>query len=51
MADRLIPEHVQEIEDTIPEAHGLDLAGIDLKAAAARASSRKWTWRRCSWTT
>ena len=32
----LIPEHVQEIEDMIPEAHGLDLAGIDLKAAAGK---------------
>ena len=29
----LIPEHVQEIEDIIPVAHGLKLADIDLKKA------------------
>jgi len=29
----LIPEHVQEVEDIIPEKHGLDLASIDLKKA------------------
>ena len=32
----LVPEHVQEIEDIIPAAHGLDLASIDLEAAEAR---------------
>ena len=31
----LIPEHVQEIEDIIPAAHGLKLADIDLKEAEA----------------
>ncbi|MBS1581916.1 MAG: phosphoglucomutase/phosphomannomutase family protein [Bacteroidetes bacterium] len=31
----LIPEHVQEVEDIIPERHGLDLARIDLKKAEA----------------
>jgi phosphomannomutase len=31
----LIPEHVQEVEDMIPAAHGLDLAAIDLKKAEA----------------
>ncbi len=31
----LIPEHVQEVEDIIPEQHGLDLAGIDLAKAKA----------------
>lgn len=31
----LIPEHVQEVEDIIPEKHGLDLANIDLKKAKA----------------
>ena len=31
----LIPEHVQEIEDIIPAAHGLKLADIDLKKAEA----------------
>ncbi|MBP8822431.1 MAG: phosphoglucomutase/phosphomannomutase family protein [Flavobacteriales bacterium] len=31
----LIPEQVQEVEDLIPEAHGLDLAGIDLAKAQA----------------
>ncbi len=31
----LIPEHVQEIEDVIPSAHGLKLADIDLKKAQA----------------
>lgn len=31
----LIPEHVQEVEDIIPAAHGLDLASIDLKKAKA----------------
>lgn len=31
----LIPEHVQEVEDIIPEKHGLDLAAIDLKKAEA----------------
>ncbi|MCB0763561.1 MAG: phosphoglucomutase/phosphomannomutase family protein, partial [Flavobacteriales bacterium] len=25
----LIPEHVQEVEDMIPDAHGCDLGGID----------------------
>lgn len=29
----LIPEHVQEVEDMIPDHHGLDLASIDLKKA------------------
>lgn len=29
----LIPEEVQEVEDLIPEAHGLDLAAVDLAAA------------------
>jgi len=29
----LIPEHVQEVEDIIPEKHGVDLASIDLKKA------------------
>ncbi|HMC96847.1 MAG TPA: hypothetical protein VKG92_04300 [Flavobacteriales bacterium] len=31
----LIPEHVQEVEDIIPESHGIDLAAIDLKKAEA----------------
>ncbi len=31
----LIPEQVQEVEDLIPEAHGLDLAAIDLEQAKA----------------
>lgn len=31
----LIPEHVQEVEDIIPDRHGLDLARIDLKKAEA----------------
>jgi phosphomannomutase len=31
----LVPEHVQEVEDIIPAAHGLDLASIDLKKAEA----------------
>jgi phosphomannomutase len=31
----LIPEHVQEVEDIIPEKHGLHLASIDLKKAQA----------------
>ncbi|MCB0766493.1 MAG: phosphoglucomutase/phosphomannomutase family protein [Flavobacteriales bacterium] len=31
----LIPEHVQEVEDIIPDQHGLDLASIDLKKAKA----------------
>ncbi len=31
----LIPEHVQEVEDIIPEKHGMDLANIDLKKAQA----------------
>ena len=31
----LIPEHVQEVEDIIPEKHGMDLANIDLKKAEA----------------
>ncbi|MFT3886056.1 MAG: phosphoglucomutase/phosphomannomutase family protein [Flavobacteriales bacterium] len=29
----LIPEHVQEVEDMIPDQHGVDLARIDLKKA------------------
>lgn len=29
----LIPEHVQEVEDIIPDTHGMDLAAIDLKKA------------------
>ncbi|MCB0782283.1 MAG: phosphoglucomutase/phosphomannomutase family protein [Flavobacteriales bacterium] len=29
----LIPEHVQEVEDMIPDAHGLDLGSIDLAKA------------------
>ena len=31
----LIPEHVQEVEDMIPDAHGCDLGGIDLRKAEA----------------
>ena len=31
----LIPEHVQEVEDLIPAAHGIDLASVDLKRAEA----------------
>lgn len=31
----LIPEHVQEVEDIIPDAHGIDLARVDLKKAEA----------------
>ncbi|MBS1568012.1 MAG: phosphoglucomutase/phosphomannomutase family protein [Bacteroidetes bacterium] len=31
----LIPEEVQEVEDLIPEAHGVDLAAIDLAKAKA----------------
>jgi phosphomannomutase len=31
----LIPEHVQEVEDMIPDHHGVDLAAIDLKKAEA----------------
>lgn len=31
----LIPQEVQEVEDLIPDAHGLDLAAIDLAAAEA----------------
>ncbi len=31
----LIPEQVQEVEDIIPETHGMDLANIDLKKAQA----------------
>ena len=31
----LVPEHVQEIEDIIPESHGLDLGSIDLAKAQA----------------
>ena len=31
----LIPEQVQEVEDLIPEQHGLDLAAIDLAKAKA----------------
>lgn len=29
----LVPEHVQEVEDIIPDQHGLDLAAIDLGKA------------------
>jgi phosphomannomutase len=29
----LVPEHVQEVEDMIPDAHGVDLGSIDLKRA------------------
>ena len=29
----LVPEHVQEVEDMIPDQHGLDLASIDLGKA------------------
>ncbi|HEY0976193.1 MAG TPA: phosphoglucomutase/phosphomannomutase family protein [Flavobacteriales bacterium] len=32
----LIPEEVQQIEDIIPDQHGVDLARIDLEAAAAK---------------
>lgn len=31
----LVPEHVQEVEDMIPDQHGLDLASIDLLKAEA----------------
>lgn len=31
----LIPEHVQEVEDIIPERHGVDLAAVDLARAEA----------------
>ena len=31
----LIPEQVQEVEDLIPDAHGIDLANVDLKKAVA----------------
>ncbi len=31
----LIPEEVQEVEDLIPDTHGIDLAGIDLAKAEA----------------
>ncbi|MGV9012011.1 MAG: phosphoglucomutase/phosphomannomutase family protein [Flavobacteriales bacterium] len=31
----LIPEEVQEVEDLIPEAHGIDLANVDLAKAKA----------------
>lgn len=36
----LIPEHVQEVEDMIPAAHGIDLASIDLKKAEAEGMVR-----------
>lgn len=31
----LVPEHVQEVEDMIPAAHGIDLDAIDLRKAEA----------------
>jgi phosphomannomutase len=32
----LLPEQVQEVEDLIPDAHGIDLAAIDLAQAEAK---------------
>lgn len=36
----LIPEHVQEIEDVIPDVHGVDLASVDLEQARANGQLR-----------
>ncbi|MBL7983290.1 MAG: phosphoglucomutase/phosphomannomutase family protein [Flavobacteriales bacterium] len=36
----LIPEHVQEVEDMIPDVHGVDLSAIDLAAAEANGMLR-----------
>jgi len=36
----LIPEHVQEVEDMIPDEHGVDLSSVDLAAAETNGMLR-----------